>query len=530
MPQTSLTAVVFTLLATSALAADRNNPNTHLSVDLGKGVIVDTTRKTESPLLDENKYTIRRDESTSIEIAQQNPLLFVYESKVEAVDTDEFKAALEFQKQLKLLLALFPAPQGSLAKTTIGGLDLESFRKDLGDIADFIDQLPGDLAASVGTPAQIELLKKKYAEKDVAAIGARLDRAYAVIATIATSCMSGKALKTDSGETVICDGPAALGNNVSLVNAEAQVDAQKKAAARLAEATAQAASQLAAAETQLKKAAAKDKPALQAKVKALTAQHEAAIKTEKDAAGQADSAASTTVAMLRGPSGRPTLQEFVTLALSLETRVRANVAILRDVSTDVAVLGTPFALVTLPYSLQRQTVTVDIKAASKYDAFIDAATRKKRAGALKKFTIVLEPYQPAHLSLAPAFVLGFVRNPTFTAVKKGDTFVIQQDQSELTRYTIAVMLNITPDSWQEPTFGGHFQIGLTPIKDQMGFYLGAGIRAQKLFSFGGGVMVQQVRQLAGALTLDSKLTDPSELKTETRFKTGAYIHATVELK
>ena len=51
------------------------------------------------------------------------------------------------------------------------------------------------------------------------------------------------------------------------------------------------------------------------------------------------------------------------------------------------------------------------------------------------------------------------------------------------------MLNITPDAWQEPTFGGHFQVGVSPVKDAIGVFFGAGVRAQSLFSFGAALML-----------------------------------------
>ena len=228
-------------------------------------------------------------------------------------------------------------------------------------------------------------------------------------------------------------------------------------------------------------------------------------------------------------TARPTLIEFATQAMTLDDRVHHEMELLSEFAADVAPLETAFALITAPYAIQRQTITVQIKSSGKYEALLDQATRKQRDGGLRKFTVVIEPFQPAHLSLAPAFVVSFLRNPEFSVVKKGDAFAIQQKDSQLTSYTLGAMLNITPDAWQEPTFGGYFQLGITPTKDQFGFYAGMGLRLQGLVTFGGGVMAQQIRRLADGLTVDSTLADPADLKTDTHFKPGFYLHLTVDL-
>jgi hypothetical protein len=520
MPRTIAVGLVALLLASPVCAADRTDKSTLLSVDLARRVIVDATRKQDTPLLDANKFTIRRDETVVIEISQQNPLLFAYEAKNEKTDTEDYLAALAFGKQVKAFLDLFPAGQGGgIILKRVRGLEPNEFQTDLKTLTGLIEGLPAALGESLGTAEQAAALKKTYALATITVLATRLDADFNAMEQIATACLTGNGdLKTDSGEAITCDGPALINENIALAaataTARAAADNVKRIVAQLADAT----SRKTEAERKKDKGAAE------------IAKEIVALQAEKTIADKKAAEADDDVRGRRAArSARPTLVEFVQLALPLDERVHQHLATLRGFAADVALLQTPLTLITAPYTIQRQTITVQVTSSGKYEALLDASTRKKRDAALRKFTIVLDPYQPAHLSVAPAFVIGFVRNPEFSAVKKGDAYVIQQNDPDLTRYTLGAMLNITPDAWQEPTFGGHFQIGITPTKNEFGFYFGAGLRAQRLFTFGGGLMIQQVRRLSGGLTLDSKLADPSDLKTDTHFAQGLYLHFTVEL-
>lgn len=452
------TLVVAVVLASPVNGADRADKGTLLSIDFARGVIINTARRREAPLLDANRYTIRRDQTTVIEIGQQNSLLFAYEAQNAKTDTEDYQAALTFAKQLKAFLDLFPGGQGgNLAAKRVRGLDPEEFQKDLKTLSDLIEGLPGALTDSLGSVERVAALKDAYATSKVNALTLRLDTDFNVMATIARECLIGPlGLRTDGGEVISCDGPALLNDNVDLgiavTNATTAADRARNLNAKLADAINR--------RTEAKKKDKKSSAAIDLEI--------ANLENEKS---RADSEVARTIDNVerrrRTPSAKPTLIEFVQLALVLDERVHHSMTLLRDFSADVASVQTPLTLITVPYSIQRQTITVQVKSSGKYEALLDAPTRKKRDDLLRTFTIQLDPYQPAHLSLSPAFVIGFVRNPVFSAVKKGDAFVIEQQDSELTRYTLGAMLNIAPDGWQEPTFGGHFQIGITPTKDQL---------------------------------------------------------------
>ncbi len=517
-------------LTQTTFAADRVEVGTVLSIDLAKGTITDVKRKEETGLLDVNTFTIRRNETVKIEIFQ-NLLLFAYEAKSSKADTAEYTATLEFAKQLQKLLALFPDKGTNLQRATIGGFDPEQFRKDVNKVLEFTDRMGQDLSASLGNAEQVATLKKDYNEADFDVRAKRIDEAYAAFTRIVLSCMEpGAAIATDRGASVLCDGPSDLDINVSYTTnwqvrqataskLEAVKDEVKKASDNVAAAT------KALDETKNKSLIATRGGELDALSKTLEN-----LKFHRDRLqAEVDKSIKDEAATVGALPSRATLASFANDMGSTYGKITQLVTALVAFSADVAGLGRPLLLATVPHSIKVDTEAIEIKASGKYDKVLDSATRKKRDAMLRKFTVVLTPHQPAHISLAPAFVLGFIRNPEFSAVKDGDTFKVQKKAEELNRYSAAVMVNITPNGWREPTFGGHFQLGVSPVKDSLGFFAGAGIKAQNLISFGAGLMLQQVRKLGAGLTMESRLTDPANLKIEKEFKRGLYLHVTVEI-
>jgi hypothetical protein len=227
--------------------------------------------------------------------------------------------------------------------------------------------------------------------------------------------------------------------------------------------------------------------------------------------------------------GTQTVREFVMTTLALQAHVDAATAFLRDLARDVAALDVPATLETRPYSLERQTVTVSVKPVARYEKFFDDGVRQSQKKLLGDHGVVLEPYRPVHVKLVPAFIIGFITNPTFSTVRNGSSFVITRTDSPATAYDVAAMLEITPDKWSEPTFGGHFQVGVSPKKDEVGLYVGAGITIERVVGLGAGFMWRQVHQLGPGLSEGQSLAGPELLKTETRFRPGWYVHLTAQL-
>jgi hypothetical protein len=218
----------------------------------------------------------------------------------------------------------------------------------------------------------------------------------------------------------------------------------------------------------------------------------------------------------------------------METKAESSIAVLTGFAADVAAVSTPISLKCkdqprCSYSINDQTVILKIGKSSKYDAFLTTATKAKQQSQSGEFAFTLTPYTPATIGVAPAFVVRFIRDPTFKAAKTGDHYVIQSDDSQTSGYNVAAMLTITPKGWSEPTFGGQFQVGVSPTKDKFGFYFGAGIHVQETFTFGGGLAWQQVNRLANGLTVGQAIANSDDLKIDTEYRPGFYFHITVNL-
>lgn len=223
-----------------------------------------------------------------------------------------------------------------------------------------------------------------------------------------------------------------------------------------------------------------------------------------------------------------TIRLFLTAVLSMESHVMNSERILRGFARDATDVG-PHKIDTRPYSQEKQTLTLTVTAEEKYQAFMSKSAKMKQKEGLRKVAVIVEPYRPVFVRPGVAFILGLLKNPTYATAKSGDQFKIVETGTGLARYNVAAMLNIIPRRWNEPTFGGFFQIGVSPKSDETGFYLGGGIQVEKVFTFGGGVMLQQVRRLGGGLTPDSRLATPEDLRVEHPFKKALYLHATVAL-
>jgi hypothetical protein len=234
-------------------------------------------------------------------------------------------------------------------------------------------------------------------------------------------------------------------------------------------------------------------------------------------------------AIVTSAAPSPTINQFITDALSIQSNVLGWGVVLRNVATAAAQVGVPRKIETRAYSTQTQTITVSVKAETRFQDFLTPEVKAQQTAGVREIKIQVDAYRAASLRPGVGFVLGFLRNPTFSTAKNGDTYKIVESDTQLTRYSVAAMLNVIPRGWDEPTFGGFFQLGVSPKNDETGFFFGAGVSAESVFTFGGGFMLQQTRQLAGGLTLSSALAKPEDLKTETVFKPAFYIHATVTL-
>lgn len=220
-------------------------------------------------------------------------------------------------------------------------------------------------------------------------------------------------------------------------------------------------------------------------------------------------------------------REIITFALILEPDLVETMDLLEAFKKDVDELDTSRDIKTLDYSTsEKQTFTLTISRNANWPESLDQKGDLRKTGDIE---LSVEPYSPVSLSVAGAVVYSFVRDPEFSAEKQEDgTFLIRKSQSDYKATQVAAMLELTPRALEFPLFSIPVELGITPT-DKLGIYLGAGIRSQGRFSFGGGLAFQQVDQLVDGLAVNQGIESEDKLKTEKVFKTGLYLHITVSL-
>jgi hypothetical protein len=517
-----------------------------------KGVYInaDTKRVGATPVADDeplrpvNSRELRSNEEIEIVIVRSNPFLFKYATKVELIDTEDHKAALALAKALGTLLGRFDSSGGSgnPVPAVVEGLDLAEFRNDIQTVTSGIQSIGAwiDDSLEATTDAKLTVLKARVNAGERLKAIERIRAAFPTAMTIWSKCLSDQPLTGADGMQIRCDDPFERSPFVDklrlqlrfLAVTERDLPASRAvAAAAIAERDRfVAAAKAAAAQGEQAKlladaaatAASGRADAANTAVKALDAQ--AAAIAGEIAKADAEIARANT-AGLRGL----TIRAFINGVVPAREEILRDAGTLESFAKDFDGLMKETSLGTFGYSLQIQKITVQITAQTKYAAFLSASAKKVQASQAKEYVVEVSPQRAAFLRPGVAFVLGFVRNPTFSTKKEGDQFRIVQEDDELTRFNVAAMVNIQPRSWSEPTFGGFFQVGVSPKNDETGFFFGAGISSESLFTFGAGFMYQQVRTLAAGLSVTEPIAKPEDLKTTTTFKPGLYVHATVSL-
>ncbi len=150
----------------------------------------------------------------------------------------------------------------------------------------------------------------------------------------------------------------------------------------------------------------------------------------------------------------------------------------------------------------------------------------RKTGEIK---IPTRAYSPVDLGFGAGMVYSFVKAPSFSAEKQDDgKFKIVEKAGENRAQNISAMLTITPRAWRNPLFGGSFQLGVSPVKDQVGIFGGVQLRIAKYAAIGGGYGYQQVPRLNGQNAGD--ILDTAEaLKTSNHYKGGAYVSLLLSL-
>jgi hypothetical protein len=491
-------------------ASERRLGGSLLEVHQRAEKFVDPSNNNQAGLRDRPVYVLKKGDTITLRLVDQNPLLFTYGAELTAEETDQHKIAVEFAKTLVQLLEAFKSVKGAgtIRPFEVEGLNIRAFREQLGILQNRILSLPSKIDESIGTATDIANLKGDVSSWRVPALAEQITKGYEKVAIIAGRCLAGLPLSTSDGQRVMCSDPAEPVQPVA-----ALLEAQEPLAIGGPFESQQSISN-----------APPPKPVGVTPAPAVPPAQPVRPPAAAPAAAAPAAAAS-------GES----IQAFITLAVAMQSKVDSSLGLIKAFAADVAAVGTPRALPPgkdkepVTYSLENQTVTVIVGANTKYDDFMNAPVKKVRQEAVGKYPIDLKPYAPATIGVKPAFVVLFGKNPTFKAAKSGDQFEIQEEDPQGVGYNVAAMLTVTPRAWAEPTFGGHFQVGVSPTKDKIGIYLGAGISVQQVFTFGLGASWQQVRRLASGLSVGQKIASADLLKTETEYRPGLYFHITANL-
>ncbi len=213
------------------------------------------------------------------------------------------------------------------------------------------------------------------------------------------------------------------------------------------------------------------------------------------------------------------------VAILIEPEVREMLAAAKKIATAVSTVDEPYKLGEVPYNF-KQNSTAQVK----IDAVGDALLVKQANRSTGTFNLPVQAYSPVSLRMAPAAVYSFVRAPEFTTKKLADgKLEIIEKTPDYRGLNVSAMMTITPRPWAEPPFGGAFQLGVSPVKNQVGLFGGGLVRFADVISFGFGYAYQQVPKLAEGLTVGSTIDSPDLLKTEPEFKSGFYLSINVTL-
>jgi hypothetical protein len=558
---------VLWLMDTGMLAFERVLKASVLEIHQRESIFVDPASGDQVGLAQKPTYLMRSDDRLSLRLTDPNPLLFSYNIEVTSQESADHAAAAGLAKALAAFVDPFRtlAGAGPGETSTVEGLELGGFRANLAKVQDDLDGIQSNITLSIGSAADIAAMKTEVAAWNVPKLADDVRKGYDLLARIAAKCLKGVPLEGSAGPvpcTTAMPGSAPRGKPqpapVSTPPAPAPVRPSSAALAgqgtspvslsasstyRLLTVAAQAPSNAApprpttptpaptAPAGTSSQSPATTRPGAQArpgapKRQTLPADRQPSLPQQQDDTGKEQPA---TLAA-------STIRDFTVLALAMQPRVDAALDILKHFAADVADVSTPKVLSCADggpacnYSPQDRTVTFVVAPATRYEPFMAEAVKARRASMSGRYDFALKAYSPVALGFGPAFVVRFLRNPTFVAAKSGDRLVIQSTSDQAAGYNVAAMLTMTPRAWREPTFGGQFQLGVSPAKDQLGIYAGAGITVQSVFTIGGGFAWQQVNRLADGLAVGQTLDSPDALHTTTEFKPGFYIHATINLK
>jgi len=223
----------------------------------------------------------------------------------------------------------------------------------------------------------------------------------------------------------------------------------------------------------------------------------------------------------------PADAELILAALAEESRLLKMLGVAKAFATAVGDVGKRITLEPVKYDLTKnETVNLTITPVADFAAIAKASGRY-----IGDVAIPTQPYYPARFSFGPALLYSFVKSSDFTTEALPDgKFKIVEKGSDYRGTNVSAVFTITPRSWDQPTFGGGFQIGVSPVKNQIGFFAGGRLKiANDLLGIGFGYGYQQVPKLAKGLDVNVPIAKPADLKTDPDFRGGFYVSFDVKV-
>lgn len=144
----------------------------------------------------------------------------------------------------------------------------------------------------------------------------------------------------------------------------------------------------------------------------------------------------------------------------------------------------------------------------------------------KEYKFAFRPYSAFQLGVGGAAVFSFAKTHKYQVTPVSGGFQIKDAQTtDYTGASVAAMLTIVPNKWAQSDFHPLFEIGVGP-QSSIALYSGFGAQFGKIFSFGAGIVFEQVDELAPGLSLGQVLANSGDLKTRKQFVGGLYLHFT----
>jgi hypothetical protein len=175
---------------------------------------------------------------------------------------------------------------------------------------------------------------------------------------------------------------------------------------------------------------------------------------------------------------------------------------------------------------QNQPFELEIKAVAENAKIVETA--KLPTG---KYEVIVGPDDPADFEFDLAGVYSFVETERYEArTADGVTTIARSDSGDAVNgLTGAPMLTIIPRPWNDPSLVRGFQIGFSPVKDELGIFAGGILRFFDRVGIGAGIAYQQAERLDSGLTVGQTIPNADALKTHTLFKPGLYITLSVKV-